>query len=327
MDSRLKSLAAAAFSAAALSGCIIGPPQGRGGYQLYRGGSDECGFALDSYTGKPMKWKASELPISFYTHESVPLEAHRNFISSVEHWNSVWEEHADEMGIEAAPLFAIVSESQVFSGRPGKDGYNMLFFINENFAARYGAGKPTVQAVTVTFDDDPGEIIDTDIIINAETIDYFYDRDYDRDILAMAETFSAKRYLSSTESPGLWAAFKSRLLFVFRWIFGLFKRPESIQREVAARRPKVPSGHVDFPSLIIHELGHSPGLAHIEDKRMSPGRGPASKGRGRGSFAHGAAHSVMKRNLPSGTSRRNIREYDVKNLFCGYYGDKSGRQH
>ena len=320
----LKRLLILVFGASGLAGCIVGGPPG--GYRLYQGGTDECGFALDSYTGEPLKWDVSRLPISFYIHESVPPEAHRNFISNVNHWNSVWAEHGEEQGVEVADMFAIVSENQVFSGRPGKDGYNMLFFITKDFAASYGAGKSTVQAVTVTFNDDSGHIVDTDILINAETIKYFYDPDYDSDILALNEKAGARRYLSSTEAPGLWASLKRKFSRAFRWLFGFFRKPETLQREVAARRVKVPRGLVDFPSLGAHELGHSPGLGHEEDKKRIGGRGLASKGGKRAAAPKKGRQSIMKRILPPGHARRNISNYDLENLFCGYYGKKGSRE-
>ena len=308
------------FGILSLSACFVGPSSRRG-YQLYQGGKDECGFALEPYKGMALKWDVSKLPISFYIHESVPPKAHRSLISNVHHWNSVWIEYGEDRGVNVSPLFDIINENKIFSGRPGKDGYNMIFFISEGFTETFANKKSTIQAVTVNFDDDAGRIVDTDIIFNGN-IEYFYDRSYDSNILAMLEETGAKRRLSSTESPGLWAFLKRRFFRFFQYFLGFFKKRETLQRNVAAQKPKVPKGYVDFPSLGIHEFGHSPGLAHVEDGAAGGVRGLASRSERDRSSKGGAAQSVMRKNLFSGTYRRRIRDYDLKNLFCGYYGNK-----
>ncbi|MCB0391615.1 MAG: matrixin family metalloprotease [Bdellovibrionales bacterium] len=58
------------------------------------------------------------------------------------------------------------------------------------------------------------------------------------------------------------------------------------------------NGHIDFKSLLIHELGHVIGLAHVE---------PTNK-------------SVMHAYLANGVERRKLTEVDESSLKCEYGG-------
>ncbi len=56
-------------------------------------------------------------------------------------------------------------------------------------------------------------------------------------------------------------------------------------------------GAVDFESLIVHEMGHALGLAHVEEKNSK---------------------SVMEPTLASATLRRTPELFDVKSMSCEY---------
>ncbi|MCY4512379.1 MAG: hypothetical protein OXB86_01675, partial [Bdellovibrionales bacterium] len=150
---------------ALLSSCMIDNSDN----YLSIGGKDHCGFIIDPRTGQGIRWKLSDLPVSFYIHESVPAQARENFVSAIDHWNQEWEEHTHSQGEKTAPdLFAVVGDGTAFRGQVRNDSYNMLFFADQ--AKPYGMKKET-QAITKTYSLRK-KIRDTDIIVNAESFQY-----------------------------------------------------------------------------------------------------------------------------------------------------------
>ena len=268
------------------------------------GGKDHCGFIVDPRTGQGIRWKLGDLPVSFYIHESVPEKARQNFISAIDHWNQEWEEYTHSRGEETAPhLFAVVGDGNVFSGRVRNDSYNMLFFAER--IKPYGLKKET-QAVTKTYSLRK-KIRDTDIIVNMESFLYYYDPGYNEAIMALKQEQQSARMLASSQIPSLWQRVKSYLVNVLRFFHRIFVREK--YRDIATLRSgRIPRDRVDFASLMIHELGHVPGLGHDKKSRSSSGRGS------RGDY------SVMNPKLAYGQVRRNIGYNDLQNMFCGYYG-------
>ena len=274
---------------------------------LYEGEKDACGFAVNEYTGKGLRWDKSKFPISFYIHESVPPEAHKNFIAAIDHWNITWEEFLVDRGVEPFLLFAVVDKGVQYSGSPKNDGYNILFFVKDSFSTY---GKSEIQAITSMYSSRWGiNIKDTDIIVNNRNFVYFYDEDYNEDILAFkAKKISNSRNIASSRSMGFWFRLRQKIQNWFKFILKPFKKKKAI-RQIAGV-PKVPRGLVDFPSLMIHELGHSYGAAHMDESDQRNAMASRSERR---------TISVMEEKLPDGRARRNIGEYDLNNLFCGYF--------
>lgn len=293
-----------------LSACIIQD----GAPGLYLGQKDSCGFAVSQFTGDGVRWQKSEFPIPFHIHESVPPEAQKNFISAAEHWNIAWEEFLLDQGLETFPLFSIVDRSNQYSGSPKNDSYNMLFFVTNSFSKYH---EPQIQAITAMISSRQGEIKDTDIIVNNENFRYFYDESYNQDILLSKNEVTAKRRLASSRSAGFWFRFQQRILEWFHFILKPFKKKKAL-RQIAREISTVPRDQVDFASLMVHELGHVPGLAHFDrlDREQHLSRLASRKG---GRSAIEKVSSVMEPKLPSGRSRRKIEEYDLNNLFCGYF--------
>ena len=297
------------------SACIIEDMSPR----LYLESKDSCGFALNQYTGEGVRWDKSEFPVSFYIHESVPYSAKQNFLSAIEHWNIVWEEHLEAQGLESFALFDVVNKNTRYSGSPGNDSYNMLFFETDDFSV-YEEAK--IQAITAMSSTKRGGIIkDTDIIVNNVDYSYFYDEDYNEDLHLVKNEIKNQRALASSEAMGFWFEFKQHIKRWFQFLLKPFKKKKPI-RQIARKRVKVPRNQVDFPSLMIHELGHVPGLAHFDlsDRMKLDAHNSyemASKG---GSSRSKEVHSVMEPKLAYGRARRDIEEYDLNNLLCGYLG-------
>ena len=112
------------------SACILQNEMGGG---LYLGQKDSCGFAVSQFTGDGVRWDKSKFPISFYIHESVPPEAHKNFISAYRSLECGLGGVSCRSGMRSPfLLFAIVvAEGTQYSGSPREmTTYNILFFID-----------------------------------------------------------------------------------------------------------------------------------------------------------------------------------------------------
>ena len=301
--------------ASLLPSCIINMEGG--GFHTEQ--KDSCGFAVSRYSGEGVRW--DEIPVSFYIHQSVPAPAHQNFVSAVDHWNMAWEEHLTDKGLESLPLFAVVNRDMQYSGSPKNDGHNILFFTDR--FKEEGYGNVDTQAVTGMFYSRQGEIRDTDIVVNNNVIlrtgkqHYFYDENYNNEIVLSKREIKENRRLASLRIEGGWFQLKQKIWSWFQFFLKPFQK-EKIKRQIASPSVKIPKNYMDFASLMIHELGHVPGLGHFDKSDQIQNTGKMASG-GRRYNSKSSFISVMERKLRSGTTRRMIGEHDLENLFCGYF--------
>ncbi len=238
----------------------------------------------------------------------------------MKYWNLVWQEHLDQKGIKAHSLFNIVGKNQLFSTGPKRDGYNVLFFTS-HFDEYHSQNTPSeTQAVTIVRRNKEN-IKDTDIIVNTGNFKFFYDDNYNEDVYVASQKRSSKRNLSSSRDLTFMESIKAKLLSFFKGFLKLLKREVSPTRGIAAREVSVPRGLVDFPSLMIHELGHVPGLFHSDHESIQSLRGDSKRFASSSGARRSSVSSVMKAKLSSGSSRRTVGQFDLENLSCGYYRD------
>lgn len=314
-----------------LTSCLV-ETGGRRGALLHE--LNECYFNRDLRTGKTIKWNEGAFPISFYIHESVPDEAYFNFIAAIDHWNIRWEEYVEEKGGEAGPLLEIVGKGEKFaaSGSLLRDDYNMLVFVEsskiEKIMGKQSFHVDEIQAVTYSLKSRNflGNISlkSADILVNKTSFKYYYDEEYNKDILAWKKSLDPKRRVAFTKIPSRTALIKNRILNFFLKFFDFFKAKK--QRDLARLKKSIPKNMVDFPSLMIHEPGHALALGHVDADEYpksaalrAPHRMPMRKLASLDKKKEGKEQSVMKVELPTGTVRRHISDFDLDNIFCGYY--------
>ena len=305
-----------------ISSCVFENPfMGPGVFQDQQ---DSCEFMVDAYTGQSLRWDKSQFPIIFKVHASVPREAELNFISAVDHWNLAWSEFLEIKGLKPFNLYYVDPRGR-YEGEPGADGSNLLLFEYENFS-KYNPDQD-IQAITTVWSKRRAKvtfITDTDILVNTINRKYYYDDSYNNRIQLAKKDFEIKRFLASSKDPGRFVLIMENLKSFFNLFLKLFKKPKKI-RQIANYRTNIPRDHVDFPSLMVHELGHVPGRKHYhpeshqnhfsEDQLYSKNRRhqASSKDRKKNYI------SIMEPRLLHGRTRRNITEYDLETLFCAYY--------
>ena len=309
-----------------LVSCLI-EGGGMAGVPLYE--VDECYFTRDLRTGKSLKWDMDTFPISFYIHESTPDAAYFNFVSAVDFWNIRWAEYIEQKGGEAGPLLEVVGKGEKYalSGSPIKDDYNMLIFAQNTDIKRILGSKnlkasiEKIQAVTYSqryrFKD---SLRSADVLVNKSNFGYHFDEDYNQSILALKSSRSPYRGIAFTKVPSFWTSIKKRILRFFVYFFEFFK--EQKQRDIARIKKSIPRNLVDFPSLMVHELGHSLALAHVDEDQYHGGHSRLAASKqlaSRGVAEEEKKSSVMKVELPRGALRRDIPDFDLENIMCGYY--------
>ena len=292
----------------------------------FKGEMDSCSFTVDEYSGEGLRWKKSDFPITFKIHANVPPKARKNFISAVDHWNLAWYDFLDAKELDPFDLF-YVDLRGVYEGDIGSDGSNLFLFKNEDFS-RYVDEE--IQAVTIVIGDGMTPlIIDTDILVNNVNFKYYYDSAYNTAIDLAKQGFEKKRHLAGLKNPGYFFQIMEKLKTLFNIFLKPFKKPKQI-RKIADYKPKIPKNKVDFPSLIIHELGHVPGRMHFDESESPAHSSRSSRNnlRAKNSKNKSTLRSRVSKNKPisimepillNGRTRREITEYDLERLFCAYY--------
>ena len=284
-----------------LSSCILDSLN-----PAFIGEKDACNFTVNQYSGQGLRWDKGQFPVLFFIHESVLPVAEQNFISAVEAWNLAWTEYLEEeKGIRPFDLFA-VEASYLKTGNPQKDKQNIIYFMGDSFLAY--APKKTIQAITAVHSTNES-IKDTDILVNNKEYNYYYDEDYNQVVRLAKNQAQTLRGLASSTAPSLWLQTLQRLQNFFKFFFKPFIKKTKF-RGISATST-IPDHQVDFPSLMIHELGHVPGMAHYE----AASQNLHSERSKRRSSRH---VSVMEPRLANGVNRREIKHYDLENLFCAY---------
>ena len=291
---------------------------------------NECTFSVDPLSGNPIRWARSSFPVSFYINKSVPQDAMDNFIAATNYWNLTWYEYLEDRDLEGPPLFYIVGaksrkDFDIPPGRspPKKEQYNVLHFTN-NFGSYYKQRADKTQAVTIVRRNND-KIIDTDIVVNGFNFEFYYDYHYNEDIRLAYQNKMSLRDLASSRDFTLLELIQKKLMFFLKKFLRIFSKGSS-QRDLASRRAYVPKNSVDFPSLMIHELGHVPGLFHSDDESVKAAIINAGQASTLHEYYGKNIHSVMETRLATGFSRRIIGDFDLDNLYCGYYKILNKRQ-
>ena len=252
------------------------------GYTALEGGSqNECNFRLDR--GFVVKWK--EFPIPVYIHESVPEISRDNFIYAMDMWNESWNYRTGK-----GQVFELIGEVQMdrIPNKEGsEDGINIVFLDN-----RHNILKSFQQGSTYLRNYFGGSIYEVDIVVNNIDYTYYYERkSFDYSVYTKVPELSSGRSLASTSPESFWRqflyAFQSFLNFLTFW-------KKDVSR-IPARNTQISKKEVDFISLLLHELGHSIALVHIDHKP-----------------------SIMNSKLRKGQIRRDIGEMELGSLTCGY---------
>ena len=198
-----------------------------------------------------------------------------------------------------------------------------------------------------------------DILVNKDSFDYYYDEDYTEDIIAYKAARAPERRIAFTLSGA--ASLKQRFLSWLKKIFSLFKKKgegrglAGIRKSIPSDMVDFPSLAIHEIGHAVPGLAHvnedEYRTAHVSPHRMAPRRN-RRRGRGgggalregdwravngperllaafdedydneeEGGARSGKDQSVMKVELLKGEVRRYISDFDLENIFCGYYGN------
>ena len=263
-------------------------------------------------------------------------------MAAIDHWNIRWAEYMEERGEEAGPLVEVVGKGEKFSvsGNPIKDDYNMLIFSESSVIGGIMGEQSflidEIQAVTYSQRTRSflGNVSlkSADVFVNKTSFEYYYDEEYNKNIMAWKASRDPKRRIAFTKIPSRTAFIKNQILKVFFRFLDFFKPKQ--QRKLARFKKTIPDNMVDFPSLTTHEIGHGFALGHsnedeYENKngvafwspyRMPPRRlASLDEDEDKDEDEDGKEQSIMKVELLRGTLRRHISDFDLGNIYCGYY--------
>ena len=245
------------------------------------GSPDNCRFRVDR--GFIIKWR--DLPIPLYAHTSLAPLTRKNFIYAIDMWNEAWNYHTN-----TGPLFEFMgnTDTPYNPTATNNDEINILYMDK-----RYYVLDKEKQATTHTLNTFGGIMIEADIIFNGIHHRWHYEKEsIDYTAYTKVPALSTGRYLASTTTQSFWTkflyAFQGALDFLTFW-------RAKIKRTPSADTPRIKEDENDFISVAIHELGHHAGLGHIDDRK-----------------------SIMNAKLLVGTTRRDIGEFELSSLACGY---------
>ena len=230
-----------------LCSCGLGPESN--GISTLEGHSErnKCYFRLDR--GYVIKWK--NLPIPIYIHNSTSEVAEKNMAYAVDIWNQSWHYHTGK-----GPIFELIGIVNQKAPDQSGDHINMLFIDSDMHLL-----KQKQQGTTHIRNAFGGTIFDADIIINNIDHDYFYENEsFDYIAHTPLSKLNHSRSLASSISDSLWNRFLNLLKPLLSKLF-FWKKTEKRSPD---REQQIQSYEIDFISLVIHELGHTAALVHIE---------------------------------------------------------------
>ena len=237
---------------------------------------DECNFHVNTF-GKGYRWGSLPVPLTFHS-QTMHDQAYHSTMKVIDEWNHVWKSESGQNTDLFEPA-GWVHYNDVMDIRE-KDKTNTVALVDRVENRKCGqsrcllkSNQQGVTAMTGMF-----RLSETDILLNEEDFDFYFDEGIDNN-----------RKLTSLAPPAsllheLWMRF---LEYLFFW-----KKPA---RGPASGQDSIPRHLIDFESLVAHELGHVLGLGHIEEEG-----------------------SIMRRQLGSGVMRRGLRRVELDSLLCGY---------
>ena len=247
-----------------------------------------CGFVTNN-SGHRLSWNSS-LPVTLWLHPTVPAEYRPSFYAAA----NIWEE---EHNIDFFDIQELPEDSSIV---PRRDNRSIIYWDEQWNGSK---DKASEQAKTTIYWMG-SQIIDSDIRFNAEEYGFYTDEDIDRDE-NVDNIFVKNKNQPTTQRASIvsFNIINHLMAFIEQRDFkaNMITHASNILpsyinlRSIYINGVEQKSYYIHLESLAVHELGHTLGLDHKDEK-----------------------DSVMQEKLSARTERDQIGESDYKSIECEY---------